>query len=1685
MQLRSTPMAAPPPGGRGSAGEAASEAGSGPGLPAPAPRLQRRAPPLAAPTSPRPSLGPSPVRRAVPVSATRRGSAEETTGVDGYVPTPTRALPRSPGRSAPPSRATPPAEGHFGTSVAGGSSRSPRTDAQVGSPSLLAQMFDLAAPGPRDPSPARPRPRATPPRRPPGQAALEYDEPPASSAADRERELDARLSVRTGLEGHYGSMSDTDWARIQDVLMESSLRNTAGVEQARVEAKAMSPADALLHVGRAASGLRVDSPRHPQGSFQSDSLRATPRNVDNGLLERLGQGHLHRTPPRAPMPVDNRGAASELHVGRAASGLCTDTPRHSHDLSRSDSLRATPRNVGNGRHEQLGQVPLRGTPPRAPKLVHDHGAARELAETAAHSPGSSHLSTMRSMEFDQLAASVAAETLRRQTSYPGGADPQRQTPPVDVIHPPQPLSPSVHTMRAAVSYEEQQAATLRSIESGLAALRCQVLGAAPREPEAASSARRPQSPPAAEETDVVVDPFTSMAGPHALKPKSLSQLALARSSSAYAPPLAPTDFYGGGGTRAAAGHDAPRPEGARAPPTDMARVAAATEAHTNHLQEKWGGESDARKDSTGGTENKHLLLALFFLQGTGQGELAFEISATGRNVLTQFKTRLRCPLNVSRSVGVDVVVSLELLHWFLSLQTDKVQLRHFRIISPDLMPTSMPAKATLHPAATSLADVRDQGTALAHVIGLLWSMDLGRAFSALVTNLEAIAKKYRWPVDLYGSYVVRAFNQTADSALNAAGQCTKWVTDAGHMSSSFSALTDLASEFNSLTNAFKDELVDPLKLTKGPTSFVATFLEEQHYRGAFKRQVEEAADEARAATAPADSTPSGGARARGDGGPAEALESRSSPRPAMVSLTSAKERKDAALAVRGRCLNSMSSDGCPYAHCQYSHESPKDLHRLGPATMVVLAAGGGPRGSRPLAPEERPDCVSALRRLTFLARGHPGPTADAAATRLPGEPHPVVVLTYKAMALRRCPWLGDTSPSVQALVYDHGCLAALRHPTWTFDEVEASTAAALGRSTLPGSDNAAARLAPEATRARGTPNPPLLQVSTLTGEPLVKVFASAVPATGMPAAGDMHAFGEACRLMDHGEDIDGKKAHCVVKHLAVAVGVRPRDLTAALYADANEYLRQQDFYAQDMTLGQLQGVVLAHDFRVAARVAPGEDRLDVSFDAHLARYFRRDIFRTRRLVLLVVTPPGVEVHALVGSEFEHGRRHKSSFTSYFLLNNGHCQLFNPPSRFGGAPSGTPFRAACLDEGGDAWLATVASHGLSPRVFAQYDANTDSTGVVETASLGVCSCCGIPIRLRLGAAGRCGSSDGSSSLVPDHGLSGQAPHGCVPLARVFCGTSAGGRQAQMAGPGVSSAAPVGLEPPTVGCGAAAGGGGAGACSVDEAALGGHGSGARSSGTPSAEPGVSSAAPGAFGLWPRAVGARGWRRGLVGAAKGRPQSAGGGKGTAARSPGSPHLSTVRSMEFVQLAASIAAGALRRQTNYPVGPDPQRQTPPVDVTHPPQPLSPSVHTVRAAVSYEEQQAAAALRSIGSDLAALRCRGGAAQGGSSELTDARSVAAGGGGADACSVVEAALGGHGLGACSSGEPTFRAPQRLGLPKKALSVISLRSGGASAMFHEGYSAEEIMHHGRWCVGAPLAEPGASRAASPARYDRRV
>ena len=72
----------------------------------------------------------------------------------------------------------------------------------------------------------------------------------------------------------------------------------------------------------------------------------------------------------------------------------------------------------------------------------------------------------------------------------------------------------------------------------------------------------------------------------------------------------------------------------------------------------------------------------------------------------------------------------------------------------------------------------------------------------------------------------------------------------------------------------------------------------------------------------------------------------------------------------------------------------------------------------------------------------------------------------------------------------------------------------------------------------------------------------------------------------------------------------------------------------------------------------------------------------------------------------------------------------------------------------------------------------------------------------------------------------------------------------------------------------------------------------------------------------------------------------------------------------------------------------------------------------------------------------------------------------------------------------------------SLSVISLRSGGTSAMFHEGYSAEEIKRRGRWrseCwrtyvwtsrernheLAGKMLSSSFSLLASLARYERRA
>ena len=266
-----------------------------------------------------------------------------------------------------------------------------------------------------------------------------------------------------------------------------------------------------------------------------------------------------------------------------------------------------------------------------------------------------------------------------------------------------------------------------------------------------------------------------------------------------------------------------------------------------------------------------------------------------------------------------------------------------------------------------------------------------------------------------------------------------------------------------------------------------------------------------------------------------------------------------------------------------------------------------------------------------------------------------------------------------------------------------------------------------------------LSTSTLTHEPLLAK--SGTPDT-------IRVFGEQCRVLDLGEKINGRTGHCVILSLAAAVDAPPADLLKSFELEAEASLRAyREFTPPKISWSAHQALKHAHDFRAAALAASTGDTSATSFDIHLARFFLSALFSSRRLVLLVHTPQGVKIHVITGRLFEQGCRPESTRTACFFLSEGHCQLFNPGVRFGGASTRSPFKKLCSDAGVDAWLATAASHGLIARHFQQHDPAADSSAMIPTVSLGACTCCGLPLNSRFSAAGRVTASIRVSAARP--------------------------------------------------------------------------------------------------------------------------------------------------------------------------------------------------------------------------------------------------------------------------------------------------------------------------------------------------
>ena len=359
------------------------------------------------------------------------------------------------------------------------------------------------------------------------------------------------------------------------------------------------------------------------------------------------------------------------------------------------------------------------------------------------------------------------------------------------------------------------------------------------------------------------------------------------------------------------------------------------------------------------------------------------------------------------------------------------------------------------------------------------------------------------------------------------------------------------------------------------------------------------------------------------------------------------------------------------------------------------------------------------------------------AESIPDDSRMLLVRAYAFVVRQRFPWLAQEPDDVQALVYNHGQLTVADHSDWRLDDVVKHTVAALYRSTLTGSSEAAARMDPAGSRARGpSAMVSCRKTSCVTLEPLLRLgpLPGAAASIAAPVRGYALLLEDACSTLDFGEAIGASHGQCVLLHLAMALGVRPVDFRTACIDEGSAYLAAMDV-GSDVSFNSLQKRTFAHDLYVSAGRASGVDSDSVSFDIHLIRFFQADLAVNKRFVVFVDSAQGLEIHVLTGRDFSHFRGPKSAATSYFMLSQGHCRLLNPPVRLGGPSKGAPFQLLCNDDCADAWLATFTIHGLLPRPFVQYSSHCDDSGTISASGLGKCSCCGLPIQTRLSAAGR--------------------------------------------------------------------------------------------------------------------------------------------------------------------------------------------------------------------------------------------------------------------------------------------------------------------------------------------------------------
>jgi hypothetical protein len=180
------------------------------------------------------------------------------------------------------------------------------------------------------------------------------------------------------------------------------------------------------------------------------------------------------------------------------------------------------------------------------------------------------------------------------------------------------------------------------------------------------------------------------------------------------------------------------------------------------------------------------------------------------------------------------------------------------------------------------------------------------------------------------------------------------------------------------------------------------------------------------------------------------------------------------------------------------------------------------------------------------------------AESIPDDSRMLLVRAYAFVVRQRFPWLAQEPDDVQALVYNHGQLTVADHSDWRLDDVVKHTVAALYRSTLTGSSEAAARMDPAGSRARGpSAMVSCRKTSCVTLEPLLRLgpLPGAAASIAAPVRGYALLLEDACSTLDFGEAIGASHGQCVLLHLAMALGVRPVDFRTACIDEGSHECR--------------------------------------------------------------------------------------------------------------------------------------------------------------------------------------------------------------------------------------------------------------------------------------------------------------------------------------------------------------------------------------------------------------------------------------------------------------------------------------------------------------------------------------------------